>query len=47
MARFIYRMQSILNIKLKTEDQAKMEFGAARHKLDLENDRLVLKIVNL
>ncbi len=40
MARFIYRMQSILNIKLKTEDQAKMEFGAARHKLDLENDRL-------
>jgi flagellar FliJ protein len=33
-------MQSILNIKLKTEDQARMEFGAAKHRLDLENDRL-------
>ena len=40
MARFIYRMQSILNIKLKTEDQARMEFGTARHRLDLEYDRL-------
>ena len=40
MAKFIYRMQSILNIKLKMEDQAKMEFGAARHRLDLENERL-------
>jgi flagellar FliJ protein len=33
-------MQSILNIKLKTEDQARMEFGAAKHRLDLETDRL-------
>lgn len=33
-------MQSILNIKLKTEDQARMEFGTARHRLDLEYDRL-------
>ncbi len=40
MARFVYRMQSILNIKLKTEDQARMEFGAAKHRLDLETDRL-------
>lgn len=42
MSRFVYRMQSILNIKLKTENQAKMEFGAAKHRLDLENDRLVM-----
>ena len=40
MTRFVYRMQSILNIKLKTEDQARMEFGAAKHRLDLETDRL-------
>ena len=30
MARFRYSMQSILNIKLKMETQAKQEFSAAK-----------------
>lgn len=40
MARFIYRMQSILNIKEKMEEQAKMEFAAARMHLDEEEEKL-------
>jgi flagellar FliJ protein len=36
MARFVYRMQSILNIKGKLEEQAKMDFAAARMHLDEE-----------
>ncbi|MCM1540028.1 MAG: flagellar export protein FliJ [Blautia sp.] len=41
MARFRYSMQSILNIKLKMETQAKQEFSAARAALDEEEGRLV------
>lgn len=40
MARFRYRMQSILDIKLKMETQAKQEFAEARMNLDLEEERL-------
>lgn len=40
MARFRYSMQSILNIKLKMETQAKQRFGAARAALDEEEERL-------
>lgn len=40
MARFRYRMQSILNIKEKMEEQAKMEFAAARMHLDEEEEKL-------
>lgn len=40
MAKFIYRMQSILNIKRKMEEQAKMEFAAARMHLDEEEEKL-------
>lgn len=40
MARFRYRMQSILNIKIKMEEQAKMEFAAARMHLDEEEEKL-------
>ena len=40
MARFIYRMQSILNIKEKMEEQARMEFAAARMRLDEEELKL-------
>lgn len=40
MAKFIYRMQSILNIKEKLEDQAKMEFAQARIRLNEEEERL-------
>ncbi|WP_026508768.1 flagellar export protein FliJ [Butyrivibrio sp. MC2013] len=40
MARFRYRMQSILDLKLKTESQAKAEFGAAQAQLNEEMARL-------
>lgn len=40
MARFIYRLQSVLNIKEQMENQAKMEFGQAVSNLQNEEDRL-------
>lgn len=40
MARFRYRMQSILDIKLKMETQAKQEFAAAQLRLREEEERL-------
>lgn len=40
MAKFKYRMQSILNIKVKLEEQAKNEFAAARRRLDDEEEKL-------
>ena len=42
MAKFIYRMQNILNLKLKLEEQQKMEVAAARKRLDEEEDKLHL-----
>ena len=38
MARFVYRMQSVLNIKQKTEGQIKMEFAAAQAELNKQID---------
>lgn len=40
MARFRYRMQSLLDIKSKLETQAKQEFAAAKMALDIECERL-------
>ena len=40
MARFHYSMQSILDIKLKMETQAKQDFSAARAALDREEEIL-------
>lgn len=40
MAKFRYRMQSILEIKKKLEEQAKNEFAAARVALNEEEDKL-------
>ena len=40
MARFVYKMQSILNIKEKTEGQVKMEFAAAQSELNKQYDIL-------
>ena len=40
MAKFIYRMQNILNIKEKLETQAKNEFAEARARLDDELQKL-------
>ena len=40
MARFRYRMQSILEVKAKLETQAKQEFAAAKAALDAEEEKL-------
>ena len=40
MAKFVYKMQSILNIKEKMEEQAKMAFAAANQQLVTEQERL-------
>ena len=40
MAVFRYKMQSILDIKLKMETQAKQEFAQAKLALDREEERL-------
>ena len=40
MAKFVYRMQNILNIKYKLEDQAKTEFMIANRQLQEEENKL-------
>ncbi len=40
MAKFVFKMQSILNIKLKLEDQAKIAFGQESAKLKKEEEVL-------
>lgn len=40
MAKFRYRMQSILNIKYQLENQAKMDLGRARVRLMEEEEKL-------
>lgn len=40
MARFIYRMENILNIKYKMEEQAKQEYMVVRMRLNEAEDRL-------
>ena len=40
MARFVYRMQSVLNVKEKTEGQVKMEFASAQAELNRQLDIL-------
>ncbi len=35
MARFRYRMQNILDLKMKLEEQARMKYAEQRHNLDL------------
>ncbi len=41
MARFRYRMQNILNMKLSMEEQAKMQYAAANSKLAAEEEKLL------
>jgi len=42
MAKFIYNMQNLLDIKIKLEEQKKVAFGVAKAKLDEEEDLLQL-----
>ena len=40
MAKFIYKMQNILNLKLKLEEQAKIAFAVENQKLKAEQEKL-------
>lgn len=40
MKKFRYNMESILKIKLKLEDQAKLAYAGARNRLTLEEEKL-------
>lgn len=40
MAKFRYKLQSILNIKMKMEEQAKQDFASARMALNEEEEKL-------
>lgn len=40
MAKFLYRMQNILDIKYKLEDAAKQEYAEARSRLNAEEEKL-------
>lgn len=40
MAKFIYKMQNILDIKCQMEEQAKIAYSLARKKLDDEEEKL-------
>lgn len=40
MAKFVYRMQSILDIKYKLEEQERMAYGIASQRLQEENTKL-------
>ncbi len=42
MTKFVYKMENILSIKYKMEDQAKTAYGAARMKLTEEEEKLLL-----
>lgn len=42
MAKFIYKLQSILNIKQKLEEQEKTAYGLARARLNEEEEKLKL-----
>lgn len=40
MAKFIYKMQNILNIKMRLETQAKTEFAEAMTRLNVEEEKM-------
>ncbi|SCP95933.1 flagellar export protein FliJ [Anaerobium acetethylicum] len=40
MAKFIYKMQNILDVKYKLEEQAKTRYSEARVRLDVEQEKL-------
>ena len=44
MAKFIYRMQSLLNIQYQLQSQAKMELGRAQMRLNEEEEKLQILI---
>ncbi|MBQ3104617.1 MAG: flagellar export protein FliJ [Lachnospiraceae bacterium] len=43
MSKFIYKMQNILNIKYKLEEQARLEFAAANRHL-MEEEEILMQV---
>ena len=41
MAKFVFKLESILSIKYKLEDQAKTEYGLELARLRLEEEKLL------
>lgn len=44
MAKFVFKMQSVLTVKEKLEDQAKQNYGAMLHLLQVEQEELEHRI---
>ncbi len=42
MAKFVYKLQNILNVKNKLEEQAKNEYAIAKNVLDEEQEKLTV-----
>lgn len=40
MAKFVFRLQSVLNIKSRLEEQQRLNFASARKRLDEEEEKL-------
>lgn len=40
MAKFVFRLQSVLNLKVRLEEQQRLSFAAARKRLNDEEERL-------
>lgn len=40
MAKFVFRLQSVLNLKVRMEEQQRLSFAAARKRLDDEEEKL-------
>lgn len=40
MAKFVFRLQSVLNLKVRLEEQQRLSFAAARKRLDEEEEKL-------
>ncbi|MCQ2519720.1 MAG: flagellar export protein FliJ [Lachnospiraceae bacterium] len=40
MAKFVFRLQSVLNLKVRLEEQQRLSFAAARKRLSDEEERL-------
>ncbi|MCQ2523925.1 MAG: flagellar export protein FliJ [Lachnospiraceae bacterium] len=47
MAKFVFRLQSVLNLKARLEEQQRLSFAAARKRLDEEEEKLQALYVRL
>lgn len=47
MAKFVFRLQSVLNLKKRLEEQQRNAFAAAKKRLDEENEKLASLYIRL